>query len=71
MKTHDPSTPAEWQEAADLAHVYLLIDSARKYGLINGGPKRIDLDRCEKLLKRAKNRGIVPRPDAVERFFKE
>ena len=65
----EPKTRAEWQEAADLAHVYLLIDSARKYGLLTGGPESIDLDRCEHLLKQAKERGIVPRPDAVDRFI--
>jgi len=65
---NDPKTPEEWQEAADLAHVYLLIDSARKYGLVMGGPKSIDVGRCEELLKKAKRRGIRPRLDAIDRF---
>lgn len=57
----DPQTKAEWQEAADAAQLALMIDAARQYGLITGGPK-FDLDRCDWILKEAKRRGIKPTP---------
>lgn len=60
----DPTTPAEWQEAVDLAEVLLLIDSARKYGLITGGPG-VDADRCDRLLAEGRRRGVRPRPHAA------
>jgi hypothetical protein len=65
----DPTTPAEWEEAVNLAHVYLLIDSAQKYGLLDGGPK-VDVGRCEEILHRGQDRGVVPRADAVEWWMK-
>lgn len=61
----DPRTKAEWQEAADGAQLAFLIDSARQYGLIEGGPT-FDLDRCDWILREAKRRGITPTP--VERM---
>ena len=66
----DPTTPEEWQEAVDLAETYLRIDSARKYGLITGGPA-IDLDRCEELLRAGKQKGVTPSPGCVERILKQ
>jgi hypothetical protein len=54
-----PRTPAEWQLVVDLAEACLLIDSARQYGLITGGPI-VDVDRCVALLDRGRARGIVP-----------
>lgn len=55
----EPRTKAEWKEAADMANVALLIDSARQYGLITGGPA-VDVRRCEEILEKAKRRGITP-----------
>lgn len=55
----DPRTPREWQEAADLAWTLLMVDSAKQYGLITGGPA-VNLDRCETILHRASRRGIKP-----------
>lgn len=55
----EPRTKAEWKEAADMANVALLIDSARKYGLITGGPA-VNIGRCEEILEKAKRRGITP-----------
>jgi hypothetical protein len=66
----DPGTPAEWQEALDLAHVLLCIDSAQKYGLIAGGP-RVNVDRCCRLLDEGKRYGVTPAKDCVERLTKE
>lgn len=57
----NPRTKKEWQEAADGAQLAFLIDSARQYGLIEGGPK-FDLDRCDWILQEAKRRGITPTP---------
>lgn len=53
----DPETPEEWQAAVDMAHFYLCLDAARRYGLISGGPE-IDVDRCEDILERGQARGV-------------
>lgn len=68
-KPRNPRTPAEWQEAADGAQVMLLIDAARQYGLVAGGPE-CNQERCVEILQLAKRRGIVPREDCVERAFR-
>jgi hypothetical protein len=57
----DPVTTEEWQEAADAAEFYLVLESARAYGLVVGGPV-VECVRCEDLLRRAESRGIKPRP---------
>lgn len=62
----DPQTPAEWQEAIDVAKFFLALDDARLYGLVRGGPE-VDADRCVELLERGAAMGITPSPDAVER----
>ena len=64
----DPVTPEEWQNAVDAAHACLLIDSARHYGLIEGGPA-VDADRCELMLSLGENQGFTPSADALERFL--
>lgn len=61
-----PRTKREWQEAVDLANFYLVLDSARQYGLIAGGPD-IDVRRCEDLIVQGKHRGLEPRPDSLDR----
>lgn len=63
-----PRTRDQWQEAVDLAEVYLVIDSARKYGLVRGGPA-VDVDRCEQLLACGRARGITPAADCIERII--
>jgi hypothetical protein len=65
MKTRDPKTPAEWQAAVDTAEACLLIDSARQYGLITGGPV-VDVDRCEQILIRGRARGFTPIQTGVD-----
>jgi hypothetical protein len=69
VKRRNPRTPAEWQEAADGAQMMLLVDAARQYGLIEGGPE-VDQERCVEILRLAKRRGITPREDCVERAFR-
>jgi hypothetical protein len=66
----DPTTDDEWQEAADLAHLWLALDAARAYGLIVGGP-RVNIDRCNALLARAAERGVAPVPvdESIDRYF--
>jgi hypothetical protein len=64
----NPKTREDWQEAVDLAHTYLLLDAARKYGLVTGGPD-VDLDRCEEILAKGRRRGITPSADCVERVL--
>ncbi len=68
----EPSTPAEWQDAVDAAQLLLLIDSARQYGLIDGGPA-VDVERCVQVLEVGKARGYRPAPDAkiIQRALSE
>jgi hypothetical protein len=54
-----PETPAEWQEAVNAAEFMLLLDSARQYGLVSGGPEG-DLERCRDMLKRGADLGYTP-----------
>lgn len=65
----DRRTPEEWQQAVDGAEALLLIDSARQYGLITGGPV-VDVERCSEILKQGAARGIKPAADCVDRFFR-
>jgi hypothetical protein len=68
-KLKHPQTPAEWQEAVNQAHFWLLVDSARQYGLITGGPE-VNLNRCEEILEKGKAQGIEPDPAGVEEIIK-
>jgi hypothetical protein len=61
-------TDAEWQEAVDAAEFMLLLDSSRQYGLVTGGPK-VNIERCEEILREGKQRGFEPAEDVVERAF--
>jgi len=63
MKQHQ--TRNEWQLSVDLASFYLHLDSARKYGLVTGGPE-INLRRCEEILEAGRAQGITPSPNHVE-----
>lgn len=66
----DPRTPAEWQEAVDLALAYRSIHDAKLYGLITGGPQ-IDVARCNEILDRGRRRGVHPTPDAIHAVLRE
>lgn len=65
-----PVTPDEWQTAVDAAEALLRLESARLYGLVNGGPG-VNAERCEQLLSAGRKRGIRPRSDCVERLIGE
>lgn len=56
----DPETPAEWQEAVDAAGFWMLVESARMYGLVESGPKG-NIERCEELLRRGAALGFKPK----------
>jgi hypothetical protein len=60
-----PLTVDEWNEAATLAAACLLIDDARLYGFVVGGPT-IDRERCVEVLDQAARVGIVPTKLATE-----
>jgi len=66
----NPHTKGEWQEAVDAAEAMLCLDSARKYGLVTGGPE-VNVGRAVELLKRGKQLGILPAAGCVERLVKE
>jgi hypothetical protein len=55
----DPQTPEQWQDAVNLAHFFMAIDSARQYGLIAGGPT-VNIERCEVVLTQGREKGITP-----------
>lgn len=57
---NDPTSAAEWQAAVDAADFFLLIDSARAYGMIvyDGD---IHVDRCLGMLRKGAERGVLPR----------
>jgi hypothetical protein len=61
----DPQTPAEWQDAVNGAEAALLLESARCYGLVQGGPI-VHVARCEAILARGKKRGVVPVQTGVD-----
>lgn len=68
MLVKQPLTPAEWQEAVDLAEVWILVNDARLYGLIADGPP-VNVRRCEEILAEGKARGFRPAADCVERLL--
>lgn len=63
----DPQTPAEWQEAVNLAEFCVLLDSARQYGLVRGGPK-VDVERCLLVLSAGRTRGVLPQRAELDRL---
>lgn len=63
----DPATPAQWQEAVNLARACVLLDSARLYGLVTGGPI-VNVERCLEILRRGLLDGYVPREADVDRI---
>lgn len=61
----DPQTSADWQVAVDMAEACLLLESARLYGFVTGGPA-IDRTRCEQILSDGAARGVVPSRAGVD-----
>jgi hypothetical protein len=68
MTAREPRTDAEWQEAVDGAFACLVLDSARQYGFVEGGPA-VNVERCEEILARGRERDVTPSADAIERFI--
>jgi len=64
---NDPTTPEEWQAAVDAADFLLLIDDARRYGLI-ASDQVIDVVRCIQILERGADRGVFPTPPQRRRI---
>jgi hypothetical protein len=54
-----PRTPAEWQEAVDVAAALRAIADCKMYGLIEGG-FHIKVARCDEILERGARRGVHP-----------
>jgi hypothetical protein len=57
-----PSSVDEWRAVATAAAGLLLIDDARLFGLVRGGPTVVRV-RCEPVLATAAEVGIVPTPE--------
>ena len=55
----EPDSPIEWQEAVNCAHFLLLLDAARGYGLMTGGPE-VNAARCTEIVKRGRRIGYKP-----------
>ncbi len=56
--------PVEIRAAALLAHAWTLIDSARRYGLIKGGPP-VNLAQCQAYIRRGRRLGHFPGNDEI------
>lgn len=60
----NPRTLEEWQEVVDAAAALRVIGDCMMYGLLKG-PK-INLRRCDEILRRGRAKGIVPsKPDVA------
>jgi hypothetical protein len=66
----NPRTVQEWEDAVDAAQALLLLDSARRYGLVTGSP-RVNVARCEALLKQGRKQGYRPRAETLHRLLLE
>jgi hypothetical protein len=56
---NEPTMPEEWQLAVDGSYSMILIEKARVYGFITGGPT-INVARCEEMLRRGEALGYRP-----------
>ena len=63
-----PQTPEEWQEVVDAAEWALALHAARQFGLVAGGPI-VRVEQCKKILDLARQLGIRPHQDAIERVM--
>lgn len=59
--SREPRAPQEWQDCLDKIALLMLIDSARQYGLISGGPLA-KVDRCLRLMRKGERLGYHARP---------
>jgi len=60
MKTRNPKTAAEWQEAVDGAYFYRLLYDAWLYGLITPEPKEVNVERCDWILDQGRKLNVYP-----------
>lgn len=60
-----PQGMKAWRRAADAASALLMIEAVQNP---RAGAVRIDRERCEAVLERARERGIVPRPNALGQY---
>jgi hypothetical protein len=70
----DPRTPAEWQEAVDLAELHRALWDCHLYGLLEGSlfekfrtpagrwKDKVNVARCDYLLAKGRERGVQPAP---------
>jgi hypothetical protein len=61
----NPKTHAEWQDAVDAAAACRAIADCIMYGILAGGPK-IDVARCDHILKNGLARGVRPSKPTVD-----
>jgi hypothetical protein len=61
----DPQTPEQWQEAVDSAAAMRMIADCKMYGLLEGGPV-INISRCDELLERGQQLGVMPSAPVVD-----
>lgn len=60
-----PKTREQWREAVNTAKALLLLEDARAYGLIAGGPV-INQPRCEAILQQGAEMCIRPTDEGVD-----
>jgi hypothetical protein len=58
-KPFNPQLSQEWQDAVNTAEFLLLLESARGYGLITGGPT-VNVERCMEILELGREKGFFP-----------
>ena len=65
MGKNEPSTDAEWQLCVDACTGLRMIEDAKLYGLLEGGPE-INMERIDYFLERAAEKGIQPSKPPAE-----
>ena len=65
MIVQDPQTPEEWRVVAQMAAGLRLIEDARLYGFLVGGPT-IDVERVDDVIDRARELGLAPTVDEAQ-----
>lgn len=65
-----PETPDEWQEAVNMAELWLLVHSAVAYGLVTYDGK-INPERCDEILRLGRKRGVHPQKHEVDKLVQD
>lgn len=68
MRYKVPVSTVEWQEAVNAAHIMLCIADCVMYGLVETNMK-IDIPRCDNIIKAGAQLGIHPESGLVEKTF--